>query len=242
MLKSVQTWVLPVKGKRTMKLVTEEHRKWNHQSIASLEFEKLAKYLGVKIQQDGNILLQRKKRELHIDQLKRSHLTSLQKVQAIRKTICGRIVYQLWFSDHWLEVARILDRMIRKAVKEILHISTWVWTEWIHHRHGANIPNLMRNAMLCRKKLSEQMKKSDDPIVRTVGNSIDPFYGERLEKLEKNSSNKRKVKDEEWKKSEERIEKQSNGKEIIAMFKRKVTQSWMWTDTGLTPNGKLRCI
>ena len=78
-----------------MKLVTEEHRKWNHQSITSLEFEKLAKYLGVKIQQDGNILLQRKKRELHIDQLKRSHLTSLQKVQAIRKTICGRIVYQL---------------------------------------------------------------------------------------------------------------------------------------------------
>ena len=80
--------------------------------------------------------------------------------------------------DHGLEVARKLDRMIQKAVKEILHLPTWVSTDWIHHRHGANIPNLLRIAMLSRKKASEEIKKSDDPIARTVGDRIDPLNGE----------------------------------------------------------------
>ena len=102
-------------------------------------------------------------------------------MQAIRETVCGRIIYQLILSDHGLEVARKLDRMIRKAVKEILHLPSWVSTDWMHHRHGGNIPNLMRIAMLNRKKASEHMKKSEDPIARAIGGRIDSLNGERME-------------------------------------------------------------
>ena len=102
-------------------------------------------------------------------------------MQAIRETVCGRIIYQLRLSDHGFDVARKLDRMIRKAVKEILHLPTWVSTDWMDHRHGGNIPNLMRIAMLSRKKANEHMKKSEDPIARAVGDGIDSLNGERME-------------------------------------------------------------
>lgn len=56
------------------------------------------------------------------------------------------------------------------------------------------------------------------------------------------NTNKKKVKDEERMKSEERIEEQNNGKAIITMSESKVTRDWIWTDRGLTPGGKIRCI
>ena len=231
--------VLPVKGKKSMKVITEEHRKWCQQGIASLDIEKLAKYLGVNIRHNGGIILPRKEWEQDLDRLKKSHLTPIQKVQAIRETVCGKILYQLRLSNHRLEVARKLDRMIQKAVKEILHLPMWVPTDWIHHRHGANIPNLMRIAMLSRKKASEEMKKSNDPIARTVGDRIDPLNGERLERLEMINANKKKIKDEQQKKSETRIEQQSIGKAIITMFGSKVAQDWIWIERGLSPGDKL---
>ena len=94
-----------------MKVVTNVHRKWCSQSIKSLDFEKLAKYLGIHIRSDGNIILLRRDWEQQLERLKRSHLTHFfEKVHAIRETVCGRIIYQLRLSDHGLEVTRKLDR------------------------------------------------------------------------------------------------------------------------------------
>ena len=67
---------------------------------------------------------------------------------------------------------------------------------------------------------------------------MDPLNGESLEKLDMINT-KKKFKDKEWKKSEEQIEKQNNGKAIITVFECKVKRDWIWTQRGLTPAGKM---
>ena len=214
---------LPVKRKQPIKVVTNVHRKWCSQSIKSLDFEKLAKYLGIHIRSDGNIILLRRDWEQQLERLKRSHLTHFfEKVHAIRETVCGRIIYQLRLSDHGLEVTRKLDRMIIKTVKEILHLPTWVSTEWMHHRHGGNIPNLMTLAKLSEKKASKKMKKSEDSIAWTIGDRIDPLNRECFERLKMTNINRSKTKDEQRKKSDEQIRKQNNDRAIITMFESKI--------------------
>ena len=47
--------VLPVKGKRFMKVVSQEHTWWGEFPIPSLDFVKLQKYLGVYIRHDGKM-------------------------------------------------------------------------------------------------------------------------------------------------------------------------------------------
>lgn len=71
--------VLRVKRKQAMKVVIEEHRTWCGKSIESLDFEKLAKYLGVRIRHDGNIVLPRSDWEQQLERLKKAHLTPAQK-------------------------------------------------------------------------------------------------------------------------------------------------------------------
>ena len=94
--------VLPVKEKKSMKVTTEEHSKWCQQSIASLDFEKLAKYLGVNICHDSGIILSRKEWEQNLDRLKKSHLTPLQKVQAIRETIVWQNLMPTKMVQSWI--------------------------------------------------------------------------------------------------------------------------------------------
>lgn len=132
--------------------------------------------------------------------------------------------------------------MIRKAVKEILHLPTWVSTDWIHNRNGGNITNLMRIAMLSQKKASEKVKKSEDPIALTIGDRIDPLNGERLERLKMTNTNHSKIKEEQRKRSEEKIEQQNNEKAVITIFDSKISRDWIWTDRGLSPGDKIRCI
>ena len=56
------------------------------------------------------------------------------------------------------------------------------------------------------------------------------------------NTNKKKIKEEQQKKSETRIEQQNNGRAIITIFGSKVARGWIWTERGLSPGDKLRCI
>ena len=143
--------VLPVKGKNSMKVVTREHRWWGNLPIPSLDFEKLQKYLGVYIRHDGKIALPRSVWKIKLERIMSCYLTPIQKVQVIRQSISSIILYQLRLSDHGLEEARKINRLIRGAVKRILHLPSWTSSDWLHHRHGPNIPDLLVTTMTARK-------------------------------------------------------------------------------------------
>lgn len=53
-------------------------------------------------------------------------------------------------------------------------------SNWLHHRHGANIPDLSSTTMLSRKQASQNMKLSPDLVSQFVGGQIDQINRERL--------------------------------------------------------------
>ena len=146
--------VLPVKGKKSMKVLTRPHRCWNDLPIPSLDFNKLQKYLGTHIHHDGKIWLPRTTWKIKLDRLKACLLNPIQKVQVITQTICSTILFQLRLSEHGLEEARKLNSLTQGGVKKILHLPTWTSSNVIHHRHGANILDLLVTTMTSRKRAS----------------------------------------------------------------------------------------
>ena len=234
--------ILPVKGKKNMKVVTATHRKWNESPIPTLDFKRLSKYLGVHIRINGEIALPIEEWSIQLERLRRSHLNALQKIQSIRQAVIAKILYHLRLSDHGLGMARKLEKLIRKEFKLILHLPSWTSTQWIHHRKGGNIPSLLQATMISRKKASEKMKLDSDPIAREIGDRIDPLNGERLERLGIKGNNWKNIKDEQKCRSESIIEKQNNGKAILTMFESTISRDWLWSDRGLTPGDKIRSI
>ena len=81
--------------------------------------------------------------ESYLDNLSKGHINPIQKIEAIRQILVAKIQYQLHFTDHGLEEARKINRLIRKHIKRIWHLPTWTSTAWIHHRSGCNILDLV---------------------------------------------------------------------------------------------------
>lgn len=241
--------MVPAGKKRTLKVVTETHRYWGSSSTAterevnkipSITFKDLVKYLGVELQPDGSVKLPRKQWISYMDNLKKSHLNPIQKIEAIRQVIIAKIQYHLRLSDHGLEEARKLNRIIRKAVKGILHLPTWTSTAWIHHRNGANIPDLTTTTMISRCKATRKMKVSTDPVARATADELEPLDEERLTRL--NLINEPNMKEAHMKRLEEQLEKQNNGRAIVTAMSTIHRRTWLWTGRGLKPGNKIRLI
>ena len=226
--------------KKLMKVITKHHRKWGDEEIPPINFEDLARYLGVEFQPDGNIRLPRALWILYLENLSKAHLNPIQKIEAIRQTLVSKIKYQLRLSGHGLEEARKMNWLIRKYVKKILHLPTWTSTSWIHHRNGCNIPDLVASTMITRINATLKMKTSTDAIVQQTGDVLTPLNEERLMRLNLDkSSNKG---EEAMKKLENQIKTQNNGKALLTAMRSKHKRSWLWTKRGLKTGEKLQYI
>ena len=73
-------------------------------------------------------------------------------------------------------------------MKRILCLPSWTMSDWLHHRHGANIPDLLITTMISRKRASKKMKVSTDPISQFTGDRIDQTNGEQLQRLHINET------------------------------------------------------
>ena len=146
----------------------------------------------------------------YLENLTRAQLNPIQNVDAIRSTIAPKIQYQLRLSDHGLEEARKLTRILRKYVKKILYLPTWTSTSWLHHSNGCNIPDLKTTVMSSRTKATTKMMISKDKTAQFTGEQLNPTNEERLTRLNLlQHSNK---KDEMMKRYEQDLQKQNNGK------------------------------
>ena len=98
-----------------MKVVTKCHRKQNNDPIPTVDFKRLSKYLGVYICIDGEVAQPTQEWNIdgevaqttqecnkQVEKLRKSHLTPLQKVEAIRQW-----QQKCYISlDNWLTVQR----------------------------------------------------------------------------------------------------------------------------------------
>ena len=96
--------------------------------------------------------------------------------------------------------------------------------------------------MISRKKASEKMKLDDDPIAREVGDKIDPLNGKRLQRIGITGNNWLRIKEEQKKQSEIVIARKNNGRANLTKFDSKISRDWIWTERGLSPGDKIRCI
>lgn len=55
-------------------------------------------------------------------------------------------------------------------------------------------------------------------------------------------SNWKKIKEDQRIKLETMLARKNNGKATLTMFDTKIYRDWMWSDWGLTPGDKIRCI
>ena len=69
--------VLPVKGKKAMKVITEIHRHWKGQPNPNINFEKLGKYLRLHINHTRKVELPRKLWKLYFERIKKLCLNGL---------------------------------------------------------------------------------------------------------------------------------------------------------------------
>ena len=79
--------MLPVKDKKSMKIVDEVHRCWNDQPIPSMIYETLMKYLGVKFNPIGEIIIPMEEWKIWFENLRKAELKPLQRIKAIRTCI-----------------------------------------------------------------------------------------------------------------------------------------------------------
>ena len=221
--------VVPAGKKKAMKVMTTIHRRWGNEEIPSITFQDLVKYLGVELHPDGSVKLLRQLWEKYLENLRQSHLNPIQKIEAIRQVLIAKIQYQLRLSDHGLKEERKLNRVIRKYVKKILHLPTWTATSWIHHRNGANVPDLVTTTMISRAKATAKMKTSTDPAARATGDILLPTHEERLQRLNLHGQNK---KEQSYKKMEEKLEKMNNGRAIVTAMNSRHRKNWIWTQRG----------
>ena len=231
---------VPAGKKRTLKVITEKHPKWGREDIPSITFKDLVKYLGVEIQPDGSVKLPRATWETYPKNLAAAHLNPIQKVDAIRQVMVAKIQYQLRLSDHGLEEARKINRLIRKYVKRILHLPTWTSNNWIHHRNGGNIPDLEKRTMITRLKATTKMKLLTDKAARITGDQLNPHSEQQVQRLRlPNSIN---IKEAVYQQMADRLKRMNNGKSLVTMLQSHHKRQWIWTKRGLTPGNKLRYI
>ena len=89
----------------------------------------------------------------------------------ITQTICSTILLELRLSEHGFEEARKLNRLTQGGVKKILHLPTWTSSNLIHHRHGANIPDLLVTTMTSWKRASQKNETVMRPSFTTYWRS-----------------------------------------------------------------------
>ena len=78
-------------------------------SIPSITFKDLVKYLGVEIQPDRTVKLPRALWKRYLKNLSIAHLNPIQKVEGIRQVIVAKIQHQLKLSDHRFEETKKIN-------------------------------------------------------------------------------------------------------------------------------------
>ena len=161
--------VLPVKCKKSQKVVTEPHRWWKGVALPTMDYETLSKYLGVKIDPDGIIILPMKQWTEWFENMDKSPLKPEQKIHAIKTCIIPRMTYQLRLSEVGITKLKKVNVLIKRWFKKILHLPEWTCDDWIHSPNEGGLGNITEMILKTRKKASEKMMVSRDEASREVG-------------------------------------------------------------------------
>jgi len=231
--------VLPVRGRKSRKVLIKPHRWWKGVAMKSLDYECLSKYLGVQFDPMGCIILPTAKWDHWIDLINKAPLKPHQKVFGLKIVIIPRMLYQLRLADVGIGKLKKLNRKIKQAVKKMLHLPEWTSDAWLHLQTGGNLNDILIAILKSRKKATEKMSVSDDRICAAIGRELDVINHENLRRIDldfpvnsiKTEVDKNRLKD---------LGKITNGKALATMSNSFIKRNWLWNSKSV--KGQTRII
>ena len=234
-------WLLPVKGKKSMKVVTEDHRYWGDQVIPNLTHTDLTKYLGIDITPKGDVLLPYATWKLWFQNLRKSALKVEQKVLAMQSIVIPKIFFTLRLSNAPITMLRKIDRLIRLHYKALLHLPPWTPNDWIHSRSGGGILCLTETVVKSRKKAVSNMLCDNDVVAVSAAAQVEDLANRNLRALDfhgEMSSFKKTMEERRMAK----LGTGPNGTALVTMARSSEKRSWMGRTKNLPSGDKIHCI
>lgn len=106
-----------------------------------------------------------------ISRLISSALLPQHKCHALRTIVIPGLYHELSLGDWGPRFLTNVDRVIRKAIRRILHLPKDTPVSFFHSRHcsgGLSIPEIRSNVLLLRQKRLEACTDTDDPLLRML--------------------------------------------------------------------------
>ena len=218
-------------NKKAMKVITEPHRQWKGNFMPSVTFDKLAKYLGINLNDRGEVILPWKLWDEWLGRLTKAPLKPFQKIDALKTIVLPKMIHQLRLADVGLCKLKILNRKLKIWYKRTLHLAEWCPDSWVHSEKGGGLSNILELILKCRKKASEKMACSSDEVSVKVGIAIDDINRSKLEKYNHSASIDTNRLREHWETQRMvRLKECLNGSAMLTIANSVVKRSWLWTD------------
>ena len=226
--KSLSLRTLPVKSKRSFKVVEEAHRWWKGVPLPSADHNKLMRYLGVNLNPLGEVVLPLDLWETWFERIRRAHLKPAQRIWSIRTIIIPRMMHQLRLADVGISKLKILNRLVRKNFKLFLHLPEWTPDSWILLRGGGNLGDITSAILKARKKASTKMANSNDNVTATIGTVYDNENDNQLRKLGLQDHSVAEVSKKIQQDAANKLAGVTNGEALLCMSQSTVKRDWLW--------------
>ena len=214
-----------VKDKKSFKVYDDTHRWWENVPLPSLTYENLCKYLGIKLNPLGEVVLPIEQWNNWFESLRKAALKPQQRIIAIKEVIIPKILHQLRLSQCGIGKLKKVNQLIRKWFKKFLHLPEWTPDAWIHIPGGGSLLDITELILLSRRKASGNMSRSSDPVANYIGGEINSLNESLLSKIGEGTNNM--IKANLVKQKSEKIKRLTNGKAIYTMCNSIHNRTWM---------------
>ena len=213
---------------KAMKVFEESDRRWGNDFIPAVGFNSLPKYLGIRINTYGDVVLPTDSWENWFYRLKKAKLRVDQKVLAVKSILSAKIFFVLRMSNAPVTTLKKIDVKLREWYRNLLHLPLFTPTAWINSQQGGGLICMAESIVLVRKKGVDKMAvEQSDELARQVAAVLDVqasadvrklgFYGD-VKNFKETMSRRR----------TERLRNVRNGGTFIVMGKSHVKREWMF--------------
>ena len=218
-------------NKKNVKVITEHHKWWKGEAIPVMDYENLSKYLGVKFNPRGEIIIPLEEWKGMLANLRKAPLKPEQKIKILKENVIGKWQHTLRLSDCGIGKLKEINQLVKAFYKKVLHLPVWTSDAWIYANQGGNLQDILVTILACRKKAATKLLTSNDPLVFEIGAEVERQASANFDRL-KVGHISGSVKDFYQKKHLASLGEQlGNGSALATIAQSSVSRNWIWWGT-----------
>ena len=220
--------MIPVKNKHILKCTTQNHRYWKGRPLPAMSYKDLGKYLGVMLNPAGEVVIDEQDWLRQLNNLSSSKLKPYQKVEVLRETVIGKMVYSFRLADLPHSKLAKWDRVLRKYYRRWLHLPSFTPTAWIHSSTGGKLPSLAEILVTSKAKGVHGLLNNEDDVAVEAGLECTPYI-ERLKTTARvGGLIYTEMKDHFMAVKRTRLRHGPNGQALLTMANSSRSRKWLW--------------